>query len=228
MLFKSAIMTQGSGSVGGITVAHNRGGLYMRARVIPTNPNTPAQVTVRNAMTILSTRWVESLTPAQRDAWDLYAANVTKTNALGDQINVTGLNMYNRGNVSRIQGSLAIADNAPTIFDIGSFTDPGFAIDEPNDELDITFTATDDWANEDGSAMEVFISQVQNLSINFFKGPYVFSGQILGDGITPPTSPATVPLPGPTVVDQRTFIKVNVTRLDGRLSGNFLGSADAV
>lgn len=227
MLFKSGLITQGSGSIGGMTIAHNSGGQYIRARTIPTNPNTPAQQTVRNAMAILSTRWVEALTQVQRDAWQVYAGNVTVTNALGDQINISGLNMYIRGNVSRILGSLPIADNAPTIFDIGTFSDPGFTIDTANDELDISFTDTDDWANEDDAAMMVFASNVQNPTINYFKGPYVFIGQILGDSITPPTSPAAIALPGPTVIGQRSFFRVNVTRVDGRLSGNFLGSADA-
>lgn len=227
MLFKSGLITQGSGSIGGMTIAHNAGGQYIRARTIPTNPNTPRQQAVRNSMAILSTRWVEVLTQVQRDAWAVYAANVTKTNPLGDQINVSGLNMYVRGNVPRIQGGLPLADNAPTIFDIGTFTDPAFTIDTASDELDLTFTPTDDWANEDDSAMEVFASQVQNGTINYFKGPYVFIGQVLGDGTTPPTSPAAIALPGPTVAGQRTFFRVNVTRVDGRLSGDFLGSADA-
>lgn len=227
MLFKSGLITQGSGSIGGMTISHGAGGQYIRARTIPTNPNTPAQQTVRNAMAILSTRWVETLTQGQRDAWAVYAGNVTVTNPLGDQINVSGLNMYIRGNVSRILGSLPKADNAPTIFDIGTFSDPSFVIDTAADELDLTFTNTDDWANEDDAAMMVYASQVQNNTINYFKGPYIFIGQVLGDGTTPPVSPAAIPLPGPTVLGQRTFFKVNVTRVDGRLSGNFLGSADA-
>ena len=40
MLFKSAAFTQASGSVGGLTFAHNRGGMYTRARSIPVNPKT--------------------------------------------------------------------------------------------------------------------------------------------------------------------------------------------
>ncbi|KKM06452.1 hypothetical protein LCGC14_1743870, partial [marine sediment metagenome] len=48
MLFKSGLITQGSGSIGGLTASHNRGGMYFRARTIPTNPATSFQTVVRN------------------------------------------------------------------------------------------------------------------------------------------------------------------------------------
>lgn len=227
MKFKSQIITQASGSLGGTTFAHNKGGLYMRARSIPTNPSSAAQVQIRNAMSQMSTRWVETLTQAQRDAWDVYAENVTLTSKLGDQINVSGQNMFVRGNVPRVNAGLPVADNAPTVYDVGSFTDPSTAIDTANDEVDVTFTNTDDWANEDDAAMLVYASSVKNPTINYFRGPYILVGQILGDSVTPPTSPAAIALPGPTVAGQRTFFRLNVTRADGRLSGDFRQSADA-
>lgn len=227
MIFKSALVTQASGSVGGVTLSHNAGGMYMRARTIPTNPNTVNQQTIRGLVSQLSNLWGTTLTPAQRDLWDVYAANVPLTNALGDPITVSGLNMYVRSNVPILQAGLPRVDAGPTTFDLGDYTNPSFALDEPADEVDVTFTEADDWVGEDDAAMNVYCSRPQALTINFFKGPYQLAGSILGDGTTPPTTPAAIGLPFPVSTGQRVFCRASVVRADGRLSSPFRGQADA-
>lgn len=227
MLFKSAIITQGSGSLGGMTLSHNAGGMYLRARAIPTNPNTPFQQAIRGFVSALVSLWQDTLTDAERQEWITYALNVPLLNPLGEPINVSGLNMYLRGNVSRLQAALARRDPGPIVFDLGDFTNPSFAIDEPANEVDVTFTDTDDWANEDSAAMLIYASRPQAPTINYFKGPYRFAAAILGDAITPPTSPAAIALPFPVTAGQRLFFRARVTRARGRLSADFLGQADA-
>lgn len=221
MIFKSQLLTQASGSVGGLTFSRNKGGAYTRARAVPINPNTPFQQIIRNAVASLSNLWVNVLTPTQRAEWDLYAANVPILNALGDPINLTGLNMYIRSNTPRLLGADPRADTGPGIFDVGEFTSPSFLTQEATDTVDVTFTDTDAWANEDNSSMMVYASRPQNPSINFFKGPYRFAAKIEGDAITPPSSPASIALPFPLIPGQRVFYRVNVTRADGRLSNPF-------
>lgn len=226
MKFKSALMTQGSGSVGGITLSHNAGGMYFRARAIPVNPGTPQQEAVRADVLDLSNRWVNSLTNAQRELWNVYAANVAMPGRLGDPIFLSGLNHYVRSNVPRLQGVDPRVNSGPTIFDVGGFTAPSFALDEPNEEVDITFDNTDEWANEDDASLLVYASRPQNPTINYFKGPYRFAGQIEGDVAVPPVSPAAIPLPFAVAPGQRVFFKVSVTRVDGRLSSSFRDQAD--
>ncbi len=227
MLWQGALATALSGSLGGITAAHNKGGQYFRARVVPTNPATVFQEAIRGFVTNLTNLWLNTLTAAQRTSWDVYAANVTLIGPLGDPINVSGMNMYVRSNVPRLQKGDPRVDDGPLIFDLSSYTNPSFALDEPADEVDVSFTDTDDWANEDDASLLVYASRPQALSINFFKGPYRFAGAVEGDGITPPTSPAAITLPFPVGVSQRIFLRVNVTRADGRLSSPFRGQADA-
>lgn len=94
MLFKPIIGTDLSGKVGGIVASHNAGGAYFRAATIPTNPNTTFQQAVRNAVSQLSSMWQTTLTQAQRNEWEVYAANVKITNRIGEKINVSGLNHY--------------------------------------------------------------------------------------------------------------------------------------
>lgn len=221
MKYKSQIVTQASGSVGGTTYSHNASGLYQRARSIPVNPNSPQQAAVRGFQSQLSNHWVNTLSVAQRAAWDTYAQNVLIPNTLGDPVNIGGIAQYIRSNVPRLQAALARVDTAPTIFDLGEFTNPTIsAVDAAADEVDVGFTNTDDWAGEVGSAMLVLASRPQNSSVNFFKGPYRFAGLIAG-AVVPPTSPATLALPFPVVAGQRVFFQFRVSRVDGRLSGTF-------
>lgn len=221
MKFKSALVTQASGSVGGMTASRNRGGMYFRSRAIPTNPSTSFQEAVRTAMAQLVVDWKTALTQTQRDAWALYAFNTPVLNALGEEIKLSGQNMYIRGNVPRVQASETIAEDAPIVFDLGTFSDPSFTVDAANDETDVTFDNADDWANEDDAAMLVYASRPQDPSINYFQGPYRLAGVIQGDGTTPPTSPATLSLPFPVVAGQVVFFRTVVSRSDGRLSAPF-------
>lgn len=225
MKYKSPIFSQASGSLAGTTFSRNKGGLYVRSRATPTNPNSTQQQAVRNIVGGLSNHWVTTLTNAQRSNWKTYADNVGLLDALGESINVTGLGMYVRGNAARIQAGLARVDDAPSIFDVGEFTDPSFEIDTANQEVDVTFDDGDGWANEDDAAMLVYASRAKNPSVNYHKGPYRFAGKIDGDAMTPPTSPASLALPFSAVEGQRVFFRVQVTRADGRYSSPFRGLA---
>lgn len=223
-LFKSPIIAGASGSLAGITFSHNKGGQYLRARVVPTNPSTPQQEAVRIAVGVLSSRWVEVLSEAERAAWDLYALNVPLVNPLGDPINVTGLNMFIRSNAPAIQAAESIVDTAPAIFDLGSFTPPSFVAHASTDTVSVTFDNTDAWANEDSSIMTIFGSRPQNPSINYFKGPYRYLGKIEGNSTTPPVSPSVQDLAFPVELDQKMFFMVRVLRADARLSSSFRGN----
>lgn len=220
MKFKSPVYSEASGSIAGITYSHNRGGLYTRARAVPVNPNTPQQQLVRSLMAQLTNLWVSTLTAPQRAGWDAYAENVPITNPLGAAINVGGVGMYVRSNVPRLQSSLPRVDTAPTVMDLGPYTQPdftGMVASTALQTVTIPFDVLDDWVGEDDSAMLTFVGRPQNPSINYFKGPYRAATAILGDATTPPTSPASVTTPFPFVTGQRLFVRVNVSRADGRL-----------
>jgi len=235
MLFKSQLVTQVSGSVGGTTYSHNKSGMYQRARAIPVNPNSGHQITVRASLTSLVTAWANTLTEAQREGWNMWAANTPFINRLGDAFNISGQNAFIGANTPRLQTisklSTAIAqvNDAPTLYNRGDFTTPSFTAVEL-DTLDITFNNGDDWANEDGAAMLIYMGRPQNASRNFFKGPLRLLAAIEGDSVTAPTSPVSVtyaecasrayPLDGGTKI----WIIAVVTRADGRYSSKrFVG-----
>lgn len=229
MKFKSTLLGQTSGSLDATTFSHNRGGRYTRVRAIPTNPNSPQQQAVRGYMSALTSLWLSTLTQLQREAWDEYALQVPLPDPLGDPRNVGGLGMYCRSNIPRLQAAEPRVDDAPTLFILGSYTQPAIAsVTAATNIISLTFTDTDLWANEDDAAMLIYGSRGQNASINFFKGPYRFAGLIQGDAITPPTSPASITNPFNLAVGQRAFVRVNVTRADGRLAADFRTFGTAV
>jgi len=219
------------GSIGGWTFSRNRGGAYIRNRVVPVNPGSPYQQAIRFAVAELTTRWVEVLTDPQRIAWELYAESVPLPNSLGDPRNVGGIAMYVRSNVPRLTSfdpALTVVDDAPTIFDLGTFTPPVCTgVDATAATATFTFTDTDEWANEVGGAMQFFGSRPKNPSIRSFKGPYRAMGTVLGAAM-PPTSPVVLDLQFPYEADHLFHYRVNVTRADGRLASSARGFHVAV
>jgi hypothetical protein len=222
--FKSQIITQASGSVGGLTYSHNKGGMYMRARSIPTNPATAAQVIARNALASMAGRWSTILTQAQRDAWAVYAANVPIIGKLGDPILLSGQQHYIRSNTFRARVdpgnlNLPLVDDAPTVFNIGETGEAAITGNTVGNTLSISFTPGVEWAGADDAACAVFAARPQDVSINFFKGPYQFAGFQEGNTAIPETPPFTVTSPFTHVVGQKLFVYVRATQADGRLSG---------
>jgi len=226
MKYKSLIFSQASGSIGGMTFSHNLGGLYTRARSIPTNPGTDLQAAVRAVFGGLVASWQQNLTPEQRAAWRTYAANVPLVGPLGDPIHVTGMNMYIRGNAPRINAGLDSIDDAPTEFNLGFFTNPVLTVSEASQEVNVEFSDDDEWTGQTGAAMLVQASRPKSPAIVFYKGPYVYAGKIPGDTAIPITSPVALPLPFEVVEGQQVFFQVCVVGADCRRSLNFRFGAE--
>jgi len=222
MKYKSAMTTQASGSVDGMTASRNRFGRYMRSRAVPVNPQTAQQVAIRSLFAMYSTQWGGLLTPAQRATWNLYGANVPVTDKLGDQVNLTGANWYVGLNVPRSQADpvgLPALAAGPAIFDQGSMTPPTLtSVTAATSVAVIAFTDADPWTSEDEAAMLIYASRPQSPSVDFFKGPYRLAGVLLGDSGTPITTPQDVTIPFPAVAGQVVHFAAQVTRADGRLA----------
>lgn len=219
MLFKGLLATALSGRLDGLVASHNAGGTYFRNFVVPTNPNTPQQIQIRNQVSNLTSIWQSTLTQFQRDEWDVFADNVTITNRVGDQINISGLAMFVRNNTSRVQIAEAIQIKAPAIFNQGSasLATMSNAIESAT-TVDFNFSISpisDPWAAEVGSFMLFYLSRPQNTGIKYFRGPYRFAGSIQGDPV-PPTSPITLVAGFSFVAGQRLFGTSVVIREDGR------------
>jgi len=223
-LIQGNMLANISGSINGTTYARNRGGAYARNRSTPVQPNSQFQQVIRQAVATLSTRWRDTLTAAQREAWDEYASQTLLPNPLGAPRNVGGLGMYVRGNVPRIQAGDAIVDDGP------SFGLPTIGLVEPSTASGATITmAFDDgepWVSEDDAHLYVFASRAISPAVNFFKGPYRFMGQVDGDATTAPTSPVTLtwPFGQSAPAGARLFTRAVVSDSQGRLSSDAIGT----
>lgn len=223
---------QRSGSIGGTVWSRNSAGAYIRNRSVPVNPNTDRQVAVRNYVKNLTIRWANTLTQNQRDAWDVYAANVDWLNALGQVIHLTGLNHYVRSNVPRQQSTLAEVDDAPVIFNL-AVAEQALAgsASEATQQVEVSYDDTADWCSEAGGFEAFYMGIPQNASIKFFGGPWRLMGSILGVDSPngEPSSPDLMPQTWPFGEGNRIWIRSRIGRADGRLSEiarvNFLAAA---
>ena len=218
MLFSSPIFSQASGSVAGLTFAHCRAGMTVRSRSTPTNPDTARQRVIKHALARLSPHWGQSLTQGERDAWNLYGANVVMTNALGQAFNLTGQNHFLRANIPRIQSAIPVLETAPGVFDMGTFTLPFFLdANEVPQRFRLGIDPTDDWANGVGGYLLVYMGRPANPGRAFFAGPYRFIRSVPGA----PAPPAAVQTftPDPIIsAGQLLWVLCRVIQIDGRLS----------
>lgn len=220
--------TQKSGSTGGTTHSRNRFGAYERSRSMPVNPNTARQVAVRNAVRSIAIAWDQTLTQVQRDAWNLYAANVAWTNKLGQATNLTGLNMFIRSNTPRVMNTIARVDAAPTQFDLATAElQLAVTASEATQDLTINGDAAAAWVGEADAWQFMFMGAPQNGGIGFFGGPYRQITAVPGAG--PPPFPVVIATAFPFVAGQRIWVRTRITRGDARLSEfaevNFLAAA---
>ena len=86
-----------SGSMGNMTASHNRGGYYLRMRVIPTKVVSPYTTEIRNIMAACSQAW-GGLTAEAQAAWSTWASTHPVTDALGQKQVLFGAQAYTQLN----------------------------------------------------------------------------------------------------------------------------------
>lgn len=210
------------GAIAGTVFSRNSSGNYARAKTTPINPNSEFQQAVRAAVAFLTDRWAQTLTANQRAAWNLYAANVTILNRLGESINISGFNHYIRSNSSRKVGGQTVIDDGPVIFEIPA-QDPEFACTAKEDTQHIVMTCDTgmDWSTEDGAYLYIYQGIPQNAQINFFAGPWRWIATAPGIDPGGTSSPANLPAVFAISEGQRLWIYGRISRADGRLSEKF-------
>lgn len=172
MLYKSALMTMASGSVEGLTASHNRSGSYFRAKVIPVNPSTVRQNTMRTILANLAQLW-QDLTAIQRSLWGEFADATPSVNRLGQDLILTGQNAYIKANAPiELIGGVIVSD-PPAEYNNGQAVTPDpdtweFNIDDDTWSIDVNRAGAE---SVDGQVL-TFRGRAQNPSRGFYKGPY--------------------------------------------------------
>lgn len=221
-IFKAgSIATEVRGKIGGLVYSRNKGGLYVRSIGVPVQPDSELQAQQRSRMAELMAAWASDLSAAERAAWEVYAANTTWYNSLGDAITLSGSQFFLRTNILRLQCSLPRIDAAPTVAGIGS-RDPlslnTIAISEADQELSFQTWTPSLWNTSPTSGLAVFIGKPVNASVNNYAGSYRFAKFVAGATPTPPSAPYTADVPFAVSQGQRVFFYTRMLSADGKVS----------
>lgn len=162
-----SIVVAGSGKLGGHVASRNRAGAYWRTKVTPVNPQTTAQLSVRNRLGSLSQDW-RGLTDAQRAAWNGVVSSFAKTDVFGDLKNPTGFNLYQRLNNNLItigEAAITVPPVPSAVAEVGltSITATAGA-----GTIAVVLTA----AVPGTSAVKVFATAPQSPGVTFVKSEY--------------------------------------------------------
>lgn len=227
-----------SGSIGSTTASRNKFGSYFRSKVIPVNPNTTRQQTIRSIFATLVSAWNDTLTQSQRTAWSLWATNTTIQGKDGNPINITGQNAYIRFNTARLQIGRSRVDVAPIIFNNGapvtSFESTLAAtIGEIGNVASVfSTTANISGGTSDDGDLAVYLGAPVNGSRIFFKGPYQFSTSVTVMSAQIAQAISTAVIDQEQAIDlitsQFRSIRFRMIYDDGRLSEKFEALADVI
>jgi hypothetical protein len=131
MQYLSGLISDARKSIGGTTYAANRYGLYNRTRTAPVQPRTPPQQHNRAAFTLVTQAW-KGLTPAERDAYRVYAETQWKVDSLGQRYRPSGYGVWCETalNLMNATGSLPVrppdlndVDHIPQASGVSVFSD---------------------------------------------------------------------------------------------------------
>jgi len=210
------------GSMGGVTFSKNRFGNYMRNRITPVDPKSARQLFMRALTGSTASRWLNTLTQAQRDAWEVYANSIVMTNKLGAAIKITGFNHYVRSRSFLRQNGTPGVDDGPVNLTLPAQDEVFDAVvDEAGQQLSVSFDDTLPWVDQDNGIMGVYMSEPQPVGSAYIRGPWRLAGTISGDSTTAPTSPQLLTVPFPVAVGQRVGFRARICEEDGRLTGLF-------
>src|ERR1017187_747991 len=101
-----------SGRKGSVVYLNTRYGKVARQYVCPRNPRTPEQQGHRNNVRAVSGRW-RTLTPEQRAAWRIAAANNNFLTETGRRVRLNGYNFFVSLNTRRADLDLPQFDLPP-------------------------------------------------------------------------------------------------------------------
>jgi hypothetical protein len=135
----------------GLTVSQGgRNGQISRALVIPTNPQTDAQLRVRSFLGSVASQW-GALTQAQRDAWTAVARQYQSKSRLGQSGPLTGFQLYTKINCSRLIVGNTVVTAAPAAPAFALLPVSGLVITNAAGVITLKLTAAD--APADGSML---------------------------------------------------------------------------
>lgn len=230
-----------SGSLGGLTASHNKGGLYLRRRSIPTNPNTARQQAVRALMSTLGAAWTSQLSDAQRLGWANYAAAVPVQDKIGMTINLTGQQMFVRSNTPRLQASnttltaatQTLLEDAPTTDNTGEGPVSIDTFEVEQDDSAMTIAGNLNAAASDDGIALLRIGPFVNAGVNHIKNTLQLAAAVAISAtdttysftdvdINATTDWVANTIPVANDQDQRFPVSIRISYDDGRVTTRYM------
>lgn len=162
-----ALVVQGSGKLNGWVASHNRSGAYFRTKVTPVNPQSTAQLAVRNRLGTRSQAW-RGLTDPQRSAWNGAVSSFAKTDIFGDLRNPTGFNLYQALNNNLVTVGAAVITLPPIPSSVSVVTITSITPAAGTGLIPMVMSG----AIPAGTAMKVFATAPQSPGVSFVKSEY--------------------------------------------------------
>lgn len=207
------------GQMGGVVYSKNRYGNYIRNNSSPVNPNTPRQVAIRTAFTEVIQHWRDTLTIAQRLAWEQYAKETKIKDVFGLPITLTAPNMYCRFNIPWTDIGEARVDAAPATPGQGPMLDMTITGDTVAG-VELTAISPTLLAADRIIGLRCFgpVSQARN----FYNGPFTQTYNSAGDVALP----VVIVIPAQCAVGQRWYFQWRALIADGRVGPTSLSRVD--
>jgi hypothetical protein len=209
--------------LGGSVFSRNRGGNYIRRRVVPINRNTTSQRGSRTRFTGLSQGW-RGLTATQQTAWNNATGNFPRKDRLGNTIVLSGANLYQSLNNTLINAGIATIATPPIASTIvGPAT---FSATYVAGVSTLTFTAT---PVPTGQAYLVFATRGLSPGVSFVKSQF----RLITTFAAAAASPQIVTTPyiakfGAVVVGQKVFFQlIPVSTVSGQKTKGLVASVIA-
>lgn len=109
----SALVSDMRGKLNGSVMSKNRSGSYVRNKVTPLNPQTPAQLLIRGIFSEITKGWSQ-LTDVQRQSWENSVEAFQGTNIFGDVVKPSGKTLYQKLNQNLMISGQASLTTCPT------------------------------------------------------------------------------------------------------------------
>ncbi|MGH7983031.1 MAG: hypothetical protein ACREFF_07770 [Candidatus Udaeobacter sp.] len=235
MIFKSPLISVGSGKLAGNVITRGRGNsLVMRKLSVPVNPRSTFQTANRSKLAALAGVWATGLSNAQRLAWKSYADAVTVINKLGDAIHLSAISMYVRCNQLRVTAGYDRIDNAPAIQTLGTPFAPLPNVWKATTPFGIDATGIVVPEFGTSGALLIGVSHPQSATRTSPPGTFVDMTQIDASlwGDTDPNFPTALTLAqleaaiGTLTEGQRIFVRIAAAYDDGRCSNYVISPLD--
>ena len=162
-----------SGSIGGTTFAHTKGGTVARAKLRQTKKTGFRNLQVRNDMSRQRGIW-RGLTTIQRQAWTVAALQLPRANRLGQRNVMSGYQLFIRTNMFARRGPASPFTNMPDFTDVPDMTNK-----VPVETFDVVFSIANGY----------FYSAVPRILTTFLTVAAIYGGRTFRDyptGIVPP------------------------------------------